>query len=422
MSQAIPPESAASEPCVSSNGDLESEAVIPVDLPRIERAVREILLAIGEDPDRASLCETPARVARMYAELFSGLHSDPSRHLKKFFIEEYDELVLVRDIAFNSTCEHHLLPFMGVAHVGYLPSGKVAGLSKLARVVEEISRRPQVQERMTHQIADLMNSELDAKGVVVVLEATHTCMTIRGVRKPGSLTVTSGFFRIQMLLTLALSVLAALTIGRLSTVAEAENALIPLAVARGLCIATAVIAFLGSVLWTLERRFGGTVCAVGVLICSTVVLLTTSVSSEQVGTGPGLLTLASEISTSAMVGGCMSAMLLGHWYLTAPTMSIEPLKRLTIYFGIAAVVRFVLSAAGFGLFQDELAQQAHWLWLSLRWLAGVLGPLAVAWMSWRILLYRNTQSATGVLFVGVILTFIGELSATLLFAELGVPF
>ncbi len=162
-----------------------------MDLPRIERAVREILHAIGEDPDRASLQETPARVARMYAELFSGLHSDPSRHLQKAFEETYDELVLVRDISFNSTCEHHLLPFMGVAHVGYLPRGRVAGLSKLARVVEEISRRPQVQERMTHQIADLLDEELDAKGVIVVLEATHTCMTIRGIRKPGSLTVTS---------------------------------------------------------------------------------------------------------------------------------------------------------------------------------------------------------------------------------------
>jgi GTP cyclohydrolase I len=163
----------------------------PMDLPRIERAVREILFAIGEDPDRASLKETPERVARMYAELFAGLHIDPARHLKKFFEEKYDELVLVRDISFNSTCEHHLLPFMGTAHVGYLPRGKVAGLSKLARVVEEISRRPQVQERMTHRIADLLNDELDAKGVIVVIEATHTCMTIRGIRKPGSITVTS---------------------------------------------------------------------------------------------------------------------------------------------------------------------------------------------------------------------------------------
>jgi len=162
-----------------------------VDLPRIERAVREILEAVGEDPDRDGLLETPARVARMYAELFGGLHLDPGRHLKKVFQETYDEMVLVRDISFNSMCEHHMLPFMGVAHIGYVPNGKVAGLSKLARVVEEISKRPQVQERMTHQIADLMSSELDAKGVIVVLEATHSCMTIRGIRKPGSLTITS---------------------------------------------------------------------------------------------------------------------------------------------------------------------------------------------------------------------------------------
>ncbi|HAA48942.1 MAG TPA: GTP cyclohydrolase I FolE [Planctomycetaceae bacterium] len=163
----------------------------PVDQPRIAQAVREILEAIGEDPDRSSLIETPDRVARMYTELFSGLHSDPARHLQKCFQEAFDELVLVREISFNSLCEHHLLPFMGVAHVGYLPNGRIVGLSKLARVVEEVSHRPQVQERMTDQIADLLSEELDAKGVVVVIEATHTCMTIRGVRKPGSRTVTS---------------------------------------------------------------------------------------------------------------------------------------------------------------------------------------------------------------------------------------
>ncbi|MCA9090438.1 MAG: GTP cyclohydrolase I FolE [Planctomycetaceae bacterium] len=162
-----------------------------VDFPRLERAVREMLSAVGEDPDREGLLETPARVARMYAELFSGLHLDPGRHLKKVFQEEYDELVLIRDISFNSMCEHHLLPFIGVAHVGYLPRGKVVGLSKLARIVEEVSRRPQVQERMSHTIAELINQELDAKGVVVVLEAEHSCMTIRGIRKPGSVTVTS---------------------------------------------------------------------------------------------------------------------------------------------------------------------------------------------------------------------------------------
>lgn len=162
-----------------------------MDLPRIERAVRDILTAIGENPERPSLAHTPARVARMYAELFSGLHTDPGRHLRSVFEEKYDEMVLVRDISFHSMCEHHLLPFLGVAHVGYIPKGRVAGISKLARVVEEISRRPQVQERMTHQIADLLNEKLEAKGVVVVIEAEHTCMTIRGIRKPGSLTVTS---------------------------------------------------------------------------------------------------------------------------------------------------------------------------------------------------------------------------------------
>lgn len=168
--------------------DLDS---IPIDMPRIEKAVREILAAIGEDPDRDGLLETPSRVARMYREMFVGLHSDPKRHLKKVFEETFDELVLVRDISFNSVCEHHLMPFMGVAHVGYLPRGKVVGLSKLARVVEEVSRRPQVQERLTHEVADLVNEELDAKGVVVVVSAEHTCMSMRGIRKPGALTVTS---------------------------------------------------------------------------------------------------------------------------------------------------------------------------------------------------------------------------------------
>jgi len=169
-----------------------------VDHPRIERAVREILAAVGEDPDREGLLETPARVARMYAELFSGLHQDPRVHLQKFFTEKYDEMVLIRDISFNSMCEHHMLPFMGHAHVGYVPNGRVIGLSKLARVVEVVSRRPQVQERMTETIANLLVEELQAKGVAVVIEATHTCMTMRGIRKPGSMCLTSamkGLFR-----------------------------------------------------------------------------------------------------------------------------------------------------------------------------------------------------------------------------------
>jgi len=173
----------------------------PVDQPRIERAVREILAAIGEDPDREGLRDTPARVARMYAEMFRGLHEEPRDALGKFFTEKYDEIVLVKDISFHSMCEHHMLPFMGKAHIGYAPHGKVIGLSKLARVVDIVARRPQVQERMTEQIADLLMEELGAKGVAVVIEATHTCMTIRGVRKPGSLCVTSamkGLFRANL--------------------------------------------------------------------------------------------------------------------------------------------------------------------------------------------------------------------------------
>ena len=162
-----------------------------IDIPRIENAIREILAAVGDDPEREGLLETPARVARMYAELFGGLHEDPRRHLKKFFTEKYDEIVLVRDIAFNSMCEHHLLPFMGQVHIGYVPNGRVVGLSKLARVVDDVSKRPQVQERMTEEIANLLLEELHVRGVAVVVEAVHTCMTIRGVQKPGSVCTTS---------------------------------------------------------------------------------------------------------------------------------------------------------------------------------------------------------------------------------------
>jgi len=163
----------------------------PVDLEAIQHAVRTILGAVGEDPDREGLLETPRRVAKMYAEMFEGLHQDPGRHLDVTFPELYDELVLVRDIRFTSMCEHHLLPFSGVAHVGYLPNGRVTGLSKLARVVDEVARRPQVQERMTQTIADLIESKLDSAGVAVVVQAEHSCMSIRGIKKPGSSTVTS---------------------------------------------------------------------------------------------------------------------------------------------------------------------------------------------------------------------------------------
>jgi GTP cyclohydrolase I len=162
-----------------------------VDVARIEKAVREILLAVGENPEREGLLRTPNRVARAYAELMAGLQDDPRRHLKTVFRERYDEVVLLRDIEFHSLCEHHLLPFTGRAHVAYLPDGKVVGLSKLARLVEGYARRPQVQERLTTQIADALMEELNPMGAACVIEAVHTCMTIRGAKKHGSIMVTS---------------------------------------------------------------------------------------------------------------------------------------------------------------------------------------------------------------------------------------
>ena len=164
-----------------------------VDNERIERAVREILIAVGEDPDREGLRKTPARVARAYAELFSGIGKDPTQLLATKFDISHEELVLVKNIELISTCEHHLLPFLGVAHIGYVPSpdGKVTGLSKLARLVDLFSKRPQVQERLTTQVADAIVKHLSARGVIVVIEAEHMCMTARGVKKPGSRTVTS---------------------------------------------------------------------------------------------------------------------------------------------------------------------------------------------------------------------------------------
>ncbi len=165
----------------------------PVDLPRIEAAVREILLAVGEDPDRDGLQKTPARVARSYAEIFGGLSMRPEDVLTTTFDLGHDEMVLVKDIEVYSTCEHHLVPFHGVAHVGYIPSkdGKIAGLSKFARLVEVFARRPQVQERLTSQVADALMELLEPRGVIVVVECTHLCMSMRGVRKPGARTVTS---------------------------------------------------------------------------------------------------------------------------------------------------------------------------------------------------------------------------------------
>jgi GTP cyclohydrolase I len=177
----------------------ESEAGLPeFDTARLRKAVREIIKAVGEDPDREGLIETPRRVADMYAEVFSGLRQDPADVLRVGFEEGHQELVLVKDIPFHSMCEHHFLPFHGVAHVGYIPNGRVVGLSKLARALEILARRPQLQERLTSQLADVIMSTLEPSGVAVVIDAIHLCMTMRGVRKPGSDTVTSamrGVFR-----------------------------------------------------------------------------------------------------------------------------------------------------------------------------------------------------------------------------------
>jgi GTP cyclohydrolase IA len=164
-----------------------------IDRARVERAVRELLEAIGEDPDRDGLVRTPSRVADMFSEIFSGLQEDPASHLTVRFDADHDEMVMVREIPLYSTCEHHLVPFIGKAHVAYIPGddGRITGLSKLARLVDGFARRPQVQERLTTQIADTINEVLRPKGVLVVIEAEHLCMSMRGVRKPGSLTVTS---------------------------------------------------------------------------------------------------------------------------------------------------------------------------------------------------------------------------------------
>ena len=164
-----------------------------VDTARIERAISEILSAMGEDPDRDGLLATPARVAAMYKELFSGLDEDPTQHLKVSFAAEHDEMVMVRDIPFASLCEHHMVPFMGRAHVAYIPGadGRITGLSKFARLVDGYARRLQVQERMTTEIADSIEAALEPRGVLVVVEAEHLCMSMRGVKKPGTLTITS---------------------------------------------------------------------------------------------------------------------------------------------------------------------------------------------------------------------------------------
>ena len=170
---------------------MKNKGETKVDSKRIEKAVREILLAVGENIGREGLKETPERVARMYAELLAGMHEDPKEHLRSVFSENYDEIVLLRNIPFYSICEHHLMPFIGKAHVAYLPSGAILGISKLARIVDCFARRLQAQERLTYQIADFIMNNLKTQGVAVVLEASHSCMTIRGIKKPGSVMVTS---------------------------------------------------------------------------------------------------------------------------------------------------------------------------------------------------------------------------------------
>jgi GTP cyclohydrolase I len=168
-----------------------SKKIKKVDTERIEKAVKEILMAIGEDSNREGLKKTPERVGKMYAELLAGMHEDPKDHLRSVFTENYDEIVLLRNIPFYSICEHHLMPFIGSAHVAYLPIGMVLGVSKLARIVDCFARRLQTQERLTYQIADFIMNSLKPMGVTVVLEASHSCMTIRGIKKPGSTMVTS---------------------------------------------------------------------------------------------------------------------------------------------------------------------------------------------------------------------------------------
>lgn len=163
-----------------------------MDKERIEKAVREILIAVGEDPDRSGLVETPRRVANMYEEIFAGLTADPKQHLKFFDEKSNDEMVIVRDIPFSSVCEHHLLPFVGKAHIAYIPNdNKIIGLSKLARIVDNFAKRPQVQERLTHDIADFLNENIEPQGVAVIIEAEHMCMTMRGAKAAGSVTQTS---------------------------------------------------------------------------------------------------------------------------------------------------------------------------------------------------------------------------------------
>jgi hypothetical protein len=237
--------------------------------------------------------------------------------------------------------------------------------------------------------------------------------------------ITTGFFRIQSLLALALGALGGITVGTSIFGDGTETPLLPLFAARGGCLLTAILAYLSSVLWTLGRRQSGTICLFAIAGISTGTLLLGSLPHEALAVGHSLLTVFSELATSLTIGGAVVGMLLGHWYLTSPTMSIAPLSTANVCFASAAGLRFLISAIGLAVGWQILIA-AHvggtpMMWLVLRWLAGIVAPLVLALMVWRILRYRNTQAATGVLFVGVIVTFIGELSATLVSRELHLP-
>lgn len=233
--------------------------------------------------------------------------------------------------------------------------------------------------------------------------------------------VTSGFFRIQMLIVLGLSVLALLTLGRLSDVAGEPLTGQWLLAARVATGAIAFVAYVGSVAWTLDQRPAGAACVFAILAVSLASVILLRGGIAWLATPAGAFVFLSNLATAAVLGGAVTGMLLGHWYLTAPTMSIEPLKQLSLYFGAAVLLRLVVSAAGWFIAGAALHDGTHWTWFAMRWLAGILGPLVIAVMAVRILRYRNTQAATGVLFAGVILVFIGEMAAALLYAELHVP-
>lgn len=233
--------------------------------------------------------------------------------------------------------------------------------------------------------------------------------------------VTSGFFRIQMMIAMGLGVLAILSLGRLAPDVEQSTADQWILASRIAAGVAALAGYIGSVLWMLDRRAAGTACVFAIMIATFASLIFSRGDLTSLNSASGQLLLVSQISTAAVLGGAVTSMLLGHWYLTAPTMSIEPLKRLSLLFGIAVGLRLVVSSAGWVMGGQGLADGTHWTWFALRWLAGIIGPLVIAAMALRILRYRNTQAATGVLFAGVILTFIGEMSAALLYSELKIP-